>query len=376
VYVQSLHGGEKSWLGLSDINTEGTFVWSDGTTFDFHYWAKHQPNNFHNEDCVHTLGFLLGHKYEWNDVNCSDCHRFTCKKDYDECGDFSYNCPVNTTCVNNDGSYSCQCPVGYRLDGENCTDIDECNASVRVCDVNANCHNTLGSHVCSCNYGFTGDDKTCTAVKKDCAELYKSGKRNSGVDTINPDGLGAFDAFCDQTTAGGGWTVFQKRMDGSVDFYRVWTDYKRGFGNLNGEFWLGLDKIHRLSSSGKYKLRVDLEDFAGNTVYAEYDSFGVGSEGTKYQLSVGNYSGTAGDSLAYHNGYPFTTKDQDNDSSGGNCAVSYKGAWWYQACYHSNLNGIYHHGQYTGTDGVTWYYWKPNYLSAKRAEMKIRPVNY
>jgi len=111
------------------------------------------------------------------------------------------------------------------------------------------------------------------------------------VDTINPDGLGAFDAFCDQTTAGGGWTVFQKRMDGSVDFYRVWTDYKRGFGNLNGEFWLGLDKIHRLSSSGKYKLRVDLEDFAGNTVYAEYDSFGVGSEGTKYQLSVGNYSG-------------------------------------------------------------------------------------
>ncbi|XP_020621088.1 uncharacterized protein LOC110058770, partial [Orbicella faveolata] len=254
VYVQSLHGGEKSWLGLSDINTEGTFVWSDGTTFDFHYWAKHQPNNFHNEDCVHTLGFLLGHKYEWNDVNCSDCHRFTCKKDYDECGDFSYNCPVNTTCVNNDGSYSCQCPVGYRLDGENCTDIDECNASVRVCDVNANCHNTLGSHVCSCNYGFTGDDKTCTAVKKDCAELYKSGKRNSGVDTINPDGLGAFDAFCDQTTAGGGWTVFQKRMDGSVDFYRVWTDYKRGFGNLNGEFWLGLDKIHRLSSSGNIDL--------------------------------------------------------------------------------------------------------------------------
>ena len=109
--------------------------------------------------------------------------------------------------------------------------------------------------------------------------------------TINPDGLGAFDVFCDQTTAGGGWTVFQKRMDGSVDFYRVWADYKRGFGNLNGEFWLGLDKIHRLTSSEKCKLRVDLKDFTSNTVYAEYDSFGVGSEGTKYQLSVGSYSG-------------------------------------------------------------------------------------
>ena len=80
VYVQSLHGGEHSWLGLSDINTEGKFVWSDGTSYDFHYWAEHQPNNFHDEDCVHTLGFLQDHRYEWNDVNCSDCHRFTCKK--------------------------------------------------------------------------------------------------------------------------------------------------------------------------------------------------------------------------------------------------------------------------------------------------------
>ena len=108
---------------------------------------------------------------------------------------------------------------------------------------------------------------------------------------INPDGLGAFDVFCDQTTAGGGWLVFQKRMDGSVDFYLGWAEYKRGFGNLNGEFWLGLDKIHRMTSSGGYKLRVDLEDFAGNIVYAEYASFGVGNERTKYQLTVGSYSG-------------------------------------------------------------------------------------
>ena len=109
--------------------------------------------------------------------------------------------------------------------------------------------------------------------------------------TINPDGLGAFDVYCDQTVAGGGWTVFQKRMDGSVDFYRVWADCKRGFGNLSGEFWLGLDKIHRLTSSGKHKLRVDLEDSKGNTVYAEYGLFAIGGKGTKYQLSVGSYSG-------------------------------------------------------------------------------------
>ena len=106
---------------------------------------------------------------------------------------------------------------------------------------------------------------------------------------IDPDGSGAFDVFCDQKTAGGGWTVFQKRLDGSVDFYRGWNDYKRGFGNLNGEFWLGLDKIHRLTKT-RNKLRVDLEDTTGNTVYAEYDMFAVTSERTKYQLSLGTFS--------------------------------------------------------------------------------------
>ena len=96
--------------------------------------------------------------------------------------------------------------------------------------------------------------------------------------------------FCDQTTAGGGWTVFQKRLDGSVDFYRGWDDYKRGFGNLNGEFWLGLDKIHRLTKE-RSRLRVDLEDTTGKTAYAEYDFFGVASERSKYKLSLGTYSG-------------------------------------------------------------------------------------
>ena len=84
--------------------------------------------------------------------------------------------------------------------------------------------------------------------------------------------------------------MFQKRLDGSVDFYRGWADYKRGFGNLNGEFWLGLDKIHRLTKSNN-RLRVDLEDTTGKTAYAEYDVFAVTSERTKYQLSLGTYSG-------------------------------------------------------------------------------------
>ena len=84
--------------------------------------------------------------------------------------------------------------------------------------------------------------------------------------------------------------MFQKRLDGSVDFYRGWDDYKRGFGNLNGEFWLGMDKIHRLTKE-RSRLRVDLEDTTGKTAYAEYDIFGVTSERSKYKLSLGTYSG-------------------------------------------------------------------------------------
>ena len=130
-----------------------------------------------------------------------------------------------------------------------------------------------------------------SAVYKNCAEVYKSGDKISGVYKIDPDGLGEFEVFCDQTTAGGGWTVFQKRYNGAVDFFRAWDDYKRGFGNLNGEFWLGLDKMHRLTARSSNKLRVELEDLHGKTAFAEYSSFSVASERAKYLLSLGVYSG-------------------------------------------------------------------------------------
>ena len=99
--------------------------------------------------------------------------------------------------------------------------------------------------------------------------------------------------YCDQTTDGGGWTVFQKRLDGSVDFFGSWGYYERGFGNLNGEFWLGLDKIHRLTKEPS-RLRVDLEDFDSQTAYAQCDLFGVAEEGDNYRMSqLGAYTGKA-----------------------------------------------------------------------------------
>ena len=139
----------------------------------------------------------------------------------------------------------------------------------------------------------------CTVIeRKSCAELLRDGWNSSGVYTINPDGDNSIQVLCDMTTEGEGWTVFQKRLDGSVNFYRGWESYKNGFGNLCGEFWLGNDNIHRLTDSDDVILRVDLEDFEGNITYAEYTTFKVADEADKYRLLIGGYKGTAGDSMA------------------------------------------------------------------------------
>ena len=122
--------------------------------------------------------------------------------------------------------------------------------------------------------------------------MYKSGKTSTGVYTIDLDEQGAFDVRCDMdTTPGRGWTVFQRRVDGSVGFYKNWIDYKNGFGNFSSEFWLGLDKIHRLSATGQNELRVDLETFENESAYAVYKSFSVGDESEAYILNVGTFSG-------------------------------------------------------------------------------------
>ena len=169
-------------------------------------------------------------------------------------------------------------------------------------------------------------------------------------------------------------------MDGTVDFYRNWADYLKGFGDLNGEFWLGLNKIHRLTQAANTTLRVDLADFEGEKRYANYSTFRVLDSSRKYTLMIGGYSGDAGNSMASHNGMNFTTLDEDNDNYAGgsyphkdNCAIAFKGAWWYSSCHGSNLNGQYLSGHHTSyTDGINWYRWKGYRYSLKTTEMKLR----
>ena len=170
--------------------------------------------------------------------------------------------------------------------------------------------------------------------------------------------------------------MFQRRQDGSQDFYLYWDDYEHGFGNLTGEFWLGLSNIHRLTAAiPRTELRVDLKDFTEAATYAKYTGFAVGASSSNYVLTVRGYSGTAGDSLTYHNGRQFTTRDSDHDAYGQNCAVVFSGAWWYNNCHYSNLNGLYLGGAHSSyANGVNWRSWREYHYSLKFTEMKLRRV--
>ena len=177
-------------------------------------------------------------------------------------------------------------------------------------------------------------------------------------------------------TDGGGWTVFQRRQDGSVDFYLNWAEYEAGFGSAGGEFWLGLADIHRLTEGVSSSLRVDLGDAQGNTAYAQYGSFSIGDSTTEYTLSIADFIGGNADDdmITYHNlnGMKFTTKDNDNDNWGDNCATEAQhiAGWWFNVCSFSSLNGPYDGSSY---QSISWYPLKNNMESLQFVEMKIRP---
>ncbi|NXH74805.1 TENA protein, partial [Hydrobates tethys] len=210
---------------------------------------------------------------------------------------------------------------------------------------------------------------------KDCSQALLNGETTSGLYTVYLKGDKAqpLQVFCDMGEDGGGWIVFLRRQNGKENFYKNWKTYVAGFGDPKDEFWIGLENLHKITSQGQYELRVDLRD-KGETAYAVYDRFSVGDAKSRYQLRVDGYSGTAGDSMTYHNGRSFSTFDKDNDSAITNCALSYKGAFWYKNCHRVNLMGRY--GDNSHSQGVNWFHWKGHEYSIQFAEMKLRPSSF
>lgn len=208
-------------------------------------------------------------------------------------------------------------------------------------------------------------------LPQDCSSnvSHPTNGQHSGVRLIHPHGAEkARLVFCDMQTDGGGWTVVQRRCDGSQDFYRNWDDYKQGFGEVSGEHWLGNDALHEITSSGNYSLRIDLWDVSGNYKFVEYDHVVVGSEAQRYRLEVLGYRGNASNALEYHSGMAFSTADRDNDFSSTHCAVYYSSGWWYNHCQYVNINGKY-------KVGLTWYDMDAlEWVQLSRVEMKLRPA--
>ncbi|TMS09738.1 Tenascin-N [Larimichthys crocea] len=208
----------------------------------------------------------------------------------------------------------------------------------------------------------------------DCFQMMKNGFKTSGIYTvyINNDRSKPIEVYCDMETDGGGWLVLQRRNIGKLDFFKRWRQYIAGFGNMTEEFWIGLDKIYELTNTPtQYDLRFDL-GLGSERVYAVYDNFKIAPVKQKFKLTIGKYSGNAGDAMTYHQGRPWTTIDSDNDIALSNCALAHRGAWWYKNCHLANLNGKW--GDNRHSVGVNWKPWKGHLTSLDFTEMKIRPV--
>ncbi|XP_066270929.1 microfibril-associated glycoprotein 4-like [Branchiostoma lanceolatum] len=231
----------------------------------------------------------------------------------------------------------------------------------------------------------------------DCSEIHTAyslvlGQVPSGVYSIQPANVdNPISVYCDQTTDGGGWTVIQRRFDGSLEFFRWIEAYRNGFGDSSGEYWLGLDNIYRITDQNAYELYIELEDWEGNVKFARYSTFSVGP-GDYYTLSIGGFSGTAGDgfgtdqpttSYRYLNGAKFSTRWFDQDmNSALSMAEFHGGGWWYgRGLAYSSLNGPY----FRDTDlhrtengfGVLWYQFTTGWdYSLKKTKMMVRPTDF
>ncbi|XP_066925234.1 microfibril-associated glycoprotein 4-like [Clytia hemisphaerica] len=214
----------------------------------------------------------------------------------------------------------------------------------------------------------------------DCLDWLRLGYTKDSVYYINFNGYRR-KVFCDMTTEGGGWIVMQKRFDGSEDFYRDWVTYKEGFGNVDGEYWLGNEFIHQYTTRFSTTLRVDASGFDGQTNFITLDGFYLQGEASKYRIYFTANTcrqSSSPHNLCYawnfHRGFKFSTKDQDNDDFYGYCANFYQTGWWLGQCTVLGFNGPYSADgvlQY-GKVGIHWIGWYPDTSALKETTMLIR----
>ncbi|XP_059168840.1 ryncolin-1-like [Physella acuta] len=177
-------------------------------------------------------------------------------------------------------------------------------------------------------------------------------------------------ALCDTETDGGGWIVIQRRIKGDVLFNRTWEEYKQGFGSVEGDFWIGNDKISSLTMIGYNELRFDMK-YKGASYYMVYSNVKVGNEADLYRLKFTYKTGNTTDNLSYHNGMAFSTFDKDNDGeAGGSCALAFKSGWWFNRCHLVNMNGVW--ACKANAEGINWIAITQYIDSLEYIEMKLR----
>ncbi|CAH1786344.1 unnamed protein product [Owenia fusiformis] len=263
---------------------------------------------------------------------------------------------------------------------ETCRKVDIDSSTTSITNDLSNFKTEITSHLDEIRQEIAEIQSTCANDKempKDCTDVPEY----TGVKEIQTADGRKFDAYCKR-----GWLYLSRRFDGSVDFYKTYAEYQSGFGDRNGEYFLGLDNLVSVLKQGRYTLHVDLKMWppANTEAYAQYSTFHVGDATDGYRLRIGGYTGTAGDSLGnpdFHQNMKFSTKDNDQDTWHRSCAKVYRGAGWYGACHVANLFGKYNQGSECPKFAacMSWFQWPDtisnkgnHYYSFKEADMKLK----
>ena len=256
-----------------------------------------------------------------------------------------------------------------------------CSSELELISVSKSTMTTIITLIVLVSIGIVTVDGECQPnngpIENCCCLGYNNNNYNaksSGVYTIaNFCGVKCSNTrvYCDTGSGGGGWTVLQRRKDGSTDLKnRDWVEYEDGFGNLHGEFWIGLRSMHCLTSQGHWELRIDYHLKNGTKSYLHYNKFAIGSANDQYPLNTSGFDSIGltdpFNSFTPQNGMKFTSRDRDNDLYILNCAY-HRGGFWHSKCGGFEINDdpndsstLYLNGQWHGTTLI---------------EMKVRPKN-